>query len=361
MLNNSNETTEVSEPSEAIYDFDIRGSEDGMRVQLDLTRITEWSPSYNIAPTNTALIVTIEDAPKGFDYKYAIEPLKFGLVPSWLKPNDPTPVREGKETQGPKYSQEIGKNEAKYFNCRRESLDQSKSVWNSAKKFRCVIPIQGYFEWMKIENNKIPYFVHSATAPLCFLAGFYSHNYHYSENRNVKNEYLSTFTIITTPASKGDEYDLSWLHSRKPMLIQPGSQEWFEWLDPNKPWSNSLIGEVLNSTSNQAYADIEAYKVTKDVGNPSNNGVDMISKIDSKKQKPIGLFFLKNQKKRKSIPNDDDSFDSNEELKLKQEQDETLKQENSKSTKSTEKTNKPEPDSPALKKLKADSKLKIEK
>lgn len=47
----------------------------------------------------------------------------------------------------------------------------------------------------------------------------------------MKDQYLSTFTIITAPAAKGDEFDLSWLHTRKPMLIKPGSQEWFEWLN----------------------------------------------------------------------------------------------------------------------------------
>ena len=358
MLNNSNETADVSEPAERTYDFDIRGSEDDMRVQLDMTRVTQWTPSYNIAPTNTALIVTAEDAPEGFDYKYVVEPLKFGLVPSWLKPNDPTPVREGKETEGAKYSQEIGKNEAKYFNCRRESLDQNKSVWNSAKKYRCVIPIKGYFEWLKEDKNKIPYFVHSKTSPLCFLAGFYSHNYHYSENTNVKGQYLSTFTIITAPAAKGDEFDLSWLHSRKPMLIKPGSQEWFEWLNPEKSWNNSLIGDALNSTANQAYADIEAYKVTKEVGNPSNNGIAMIENIDTKKQHSIGLFFKPKKKKEENENvNRNDEIKIKEEPKLKQEKNNETKQENSNHGKRTD----PEPELPTRKKLKTEPMIKQEK
>ncbi|RCK60674.1 hypothetical protein Cantr_08353 [Candida viswanathii] len=323
LLDNANATEDVSEPSERTYDYEIHGSENDMRVQLDLTRVRDWNPSYNIAPTNSALIITMAEAPEGFNHKYVVEPLKFGLVPLWAKPTDPTPVRKGKETEGAKYSQEIGKNQAKYFNCRRESLDQARSVWNSCKNHRCVVPIQGYFEWKK-DKIKTPYFVHSKTEPLCFLVGFYSHNFNYTENRNVRDEYLSTFTIITAPAAKDDEYDLSWLHSRKPMMIEPGSQAWFDWLDPDKPWSHSLISDVLNSSSNKAYADIEAYKVTKDVGNPSNNGESMIANTETKKQSSIGLFFLPQKKKDK----DGDSNDAlEEEPVLKQEKSAGLKEE----------------------------------
>ncbi|KAL6453684.1 hypothetical protein SBY92_005256 [Candida maltosa Xu316] len=302
VLHNPNPPTETSN---GVHNYEIRGSEDDMRrgrrrVQFDTSRVTNWYPSYNIAPTNTSLIIYMIQPPENnIAYDYILEPSKFGLIPNWLKPNDPTPVgKDNNNTTHEKvaYSKELGKNQAKYFNCRRESLNQTRSVWNSCKKHRCVIPIQGYFEWKKTEKTKIPYFVHSKTSSLCYLAGFYSHNYNYTENRNVKDEYLSTFTIITVPADKSDEYDLSWLHSRKPMLLEPGSKAWFDWLDPEKPWSDDFIGAVLNSTTNKAYADIEGYIVTKDVGNTSNDGEEMIKRVNAKKQPSIGSFFSPEKK-----------------------------------------------------------------
>ena len=132
---------------------------------------------------------------------------------------------------------------------------------------------------------------------IVLLAGFYSHNYNYTENQNVSGEYLSTFTIITVPAVKEDANDMSWLHTRKPMLIAPGTKVWYDWLDPKIHWNDKFVETVLNSTLNQAYTDIEAYQVTKEVGNSSNDGENMIQKINVKKQSSLS-YFLSAQKGR---------------------------------------------------------------
>lgn len=39
-----------------------------------------------------------------FNAKYILEPLKFGIVPSWAKPSDSTPVGKGTDKEGSKYS-----------------------------------------------------------------------------------------------------------------------------------------------------------------------------------------------------------------------------------------------------------------
>lgn len=298
----ANEIHQENDTGDGNYHFHIRGSEDDMRLQLNVAKVTDWYPSYNIAPTNSALIIYMTESGTQFNAKYILEPLKFGIVPSWAKPSDSTPVGKGTDKEGSKYSRELGRMQAKYFNCRRESLKQAKSLWNSCKNNRCVVPIQGYFEWMKTKTGKIPYFVHSTTAPLCFLAGFYSHNYNYTENQNVSGEYLSTFTIITVPAVKEDANDMSWLHTRKPMLIAPGTKVWYDWLDPKIHWNDKFVETVLNSTLNQAYTDIEAYQVTKEVGNSSNDGENMIQKINVKKQSSLSYFLSaqKGQNKPKS-------------------------------------------------------------
>lgn len=231
------------------------------------------------------------EPPAGISQNYAFEHLKFGLVPSWAKPADPTPVNKGKQNEGDKYSHELGKYESKYFNCRRESLAQHRAVWSSCKKHRCVIPIQGYFEWLKTKNEKIPYFIHSKSTPLIFLAGFFSHNYNYKDNFNINDEYLSSFTVITAPAEKSDKYDLSWLHARKTLVIEPGSKAWFLWLDPKRDWDDSLIEEVLNSKTNESYANIEGYRVSSDVGNPTNKGENILKKVDEKKNTSVSDFF----------------------------------------------------------------------
>lgn len=298
----ANEIQQERDTNDGNHSYSIRGSEDDMKFQLNVAKVTDWYPSYNIAPTNSALIIYMMDSGTQFNAKYILEPLKFGIVPAWAKPSDSTPVGKGTGKEGSKYSRELGRIQAKYFNCRRESLKQAKSLWNSCKNNRCVIPIQGYFEWMKTNSDKIPYFVHSKTVPLCFLAGFYSHNYNYTENQNVSGEYLSTFTVITVPAVKEDANDMSWLHNRKPMLIAAGTKAWYDWLNPKIPWNEKLVETVLNSTTNEAYADIEVYQVTKEVGNSSNDGENMIKKINSKKQSSLSHFLGSQKGKRKAKP-----------------------------------------------------------
>lgn len=86
------------------------------------------------------------------------------------------------------------------------------------------------------------------------------------------------------------------------MLIAPGTKVWYDWLDPKIHWNDKFVETVLNSTLNQAYTDIEAYQVTKEVGNSSNDGENMIQKINVKKQSSLSYFLSaqKGQNKPKS-------------------------------------------------------------
>lgn len=271
-----------------------------------------FEASYNIAPTNNAVIIYLtKPHEKNISFHYNIELLKFGLLPDWAKPKDAAAVKRG-DGHGPKYSKEVQRAQSKYFNCRKESLGNSLPVWNSARKsHRCVVPIQGYFEWLKTKNDKIPYFIHSKNSPLIFLAGLYSHNTHYNETDMVEKgeQYFSSFTIITGPADKTDSKDLSWLHNRKPIMIEPGSKEWFEWLDPEKAWDEKFLETSLNTHNNIAYRNIEGYVVSKDVGKPGNKSEKVI-KEEKKKQEGIMLFFTDKQRKRESQQEKDEDHAS---------------------------------------------------
>lgn len=268
---------------------------------LNLSNQT-FQSSYNIPPTRTALIIyQAKNSDSTFKSRYVIESLTFGLVPSWAKPKDPTPI-ERKGKFGPKYSRELQKYHGKHFNCRKESLANKTPVWNSAKGTRCAVPIQGYFEWLKSGKTKTPYFVYSSKASLIYLAALYSHNTNYS-NPDSHVKYLSSFTIITGPATKEDSKDLSWLHPRKPLMLMPGTNEWNEWLDPEKDWSDSLLDTSLNTIDNKAFMNIECHTVSGDVGKPFAEGKYLVERY-IKPQKSISQFF-KPAKKRQVQDNDE--------------------------------------------------------
>ncbi|ABN67472.2 hypothetical protein PICST_48297, partial [Scheffersomyces stipitis CBS 6054] len=281
-----------------------------IRVQFDVSRVHNWYPSYNIAPTNAALMIYMVNTSDA-DYRYVLEPSKFGMIPYWAKPTDPEPTKNGVA-----YSREIQKHQSKYFNCRKETLAQSKSVWSSSRKNkRCVVPIQGYFEWLKSKTDKVPHYVHSKSSSIIYLAGLYSHNTNYTENTNVNGEYLSSFAIVTGAATKTDEYDISWLHSRKPIMLVPGSQEWFDWLDPNKTWNENLLDTSLNVEHNKAYKDIEGYPVSKEVGNPSNKSDNIIKREEKKPQKSITSFFSPTKRIKKEETQSEENSPAKKKIK----------------------------------------------
>jgi putative SOS response-associated peptidase YedK len=288
----------------------IRGSEDNLKeidkqiyqaqvgdetIQIDVNKARQFQPSYNIAPTNTTVIIYMNQSDE-VDYNYVMECLKFGMVPFWSKPS-----RELKDSEDgwTAYRKEIGAIESKYFNCRKETIAKGSGVWNSSKRFRCVIPIQGYYEWHKEhnKNEKIPYFIHSKNLKLVYFAGMYSHNTNFKAIANINDQYLSSFTIVTGPATKSDSKDISWLHPRKPILLEPGSREWFDWLNPDQKWLDDLLDTSLNTETNKAFDNIDVYPVSKDVGPTKNNGEYLMKPI-AKTQSSITLFFMPKKPKR---------------------------------------------------------------
>lgn len=261
----------------------------------------KYTPSYNIAPTSEGVIVYLRQADTD-DFKYCIEPLSFGLLPEWAKKSDSLPVKRGDQT-GPEYSREIHRHQAKYFNCRKETLSHEKSVWAAPlKQRRCVVPIQGYFEWLDTRHGKTPYYVYLKKNRLLYLAGLFSHNTNYKGTEMVDGlEYFSSFSIVTGPGQGEGSNDLLWLHTRKPLFIEPNSKAWFEWLGKEVVDESTLIDDCLKATANLVYNELTWHTVSKLVGNPLNKCVNVIQE-EKAKQASITQFFApkvrKNDKKR---------------------------------------------------------------
>lgn len=190
---------------------------------------------------------------------------------------------------------ELKGNQSKYFNCRKETLEKGSPIWNSAKNKRCVVPIEGYFEWKKDGSEKTPYYVHSSLSSLMYLVGFYSHNTLFEHNFQPNSSYFSSFTIITGPAQSTDQKDISWLHPRKPLMIAPGTKQWEDWLNPDLDTSEKLIDFCLETEKNIAFNSIATHRVSKDVGKTSTNGEYLIKEVKPTKspQKSIDSFFKK--------------------------------------------------------------------
>jgi putative SOS response-associated peptidase YedK len=198
-------------------------------------------------------------------YNYQIKVMKWGLIPFWTK-------------RSPDYGSMM-----RTINCRDDSLIEDKGMWNSMKKKkRCIVVAQGFYEWLKKGPNgkeKVPHFTKRKDGQLMCFAGLWDCvKYEDSEEK------LYTYTIITTDSNK----QLSFLHDRMPVILDPGTDEIKMWLDPTRTkWSKEL-----QSMLKPFEGELECYPVDQAVGKVGNNSPSFIVPVDSKENKKnIANFF----------------------------------------------------------------------
>ena len=80
-------------------------------------------------------------------------------------------------------------------------LDDKNSYWNSILHNRCLIPMNGFYEYREIKGweHKVPYYIHIPSQPIFFVPGLYSVAYLPDDNRQWHRRY--TFAPVTRAAN----------------------------------------------------------------------------------------------------------------------------------------------------------------
>lgn len=193
-----------------------------------------WQASYNIAPSQYAPIIPMEDPKR-------IHLAKWGLLPSWAK--DP-------------------KIAYKMINARGETAHEKPAFRQSFSRSRCLVLADSFYEWQKSAKGKQPYRIMLANEQPFYLAGlsaYWAHPEGYT---------LHTFTIITTTPNELMEP----LHNRMPVIL-PKTQA-FQWLQPTTPQAS--LKEMLLPFPSE---EMKAYPVGAAVGNVRNNSPELIEEI----------------------------------------------------------------------------------
>lgn len=229
-------------------------------MELDGDPDKELGPDYNVAPTKNVYAV-LSRVPK--DAERAVRQLrvvKWGLVPAWAK--DPS----------------VG---SRMINARVETVAEKPSYRQAFAKRRCLLPADGYFEWMPVEGDKKkkqPYFIHPADGGVLAMAGLYEFWKDPGRDDDDPLKWLVTCTVITTDA----EDDLGRIHDRMPMMIEP--ERWAEWLDPKLNDAKHASELLVPAQPGRLTAD----PVSTDVNNVRNNGPDLIKPLSP--EEDSGLF-----------------------------------------------------------------------
>jgi hypothetical protein len=103
---------------------------------------------------------------------------------------------------------------------------------------------------------------------------------------------LYTYTIITTSSNE----QLKFLHDRMPVILEPGSEAIFTWLDPARTHWSPQLQALLRPFE----GELEVYPVSKDVGKVGNESPSFIIPVASRENKGnIANFFAAAAEKKK--------------------------------------------------------------
>ena len=200
-------------------------------------------PSWNVAPTQLARVVLeriVNDAPDR-----QLRSLKWGLVPSWAKD-----LRIG----------------SKLINARSETVLEKPAFKAAAVKRRCIIPADGYFEWMPLEDpkaKKIPMYLYGDG--ILGFAGLYE----LRPDAEDRDRWLWTYTILTCTTQDA----LGHIHDRSPVIVPPDLQS--AWLDPTMT-DPDTVRELLAQIPPPV---LNTYEVSTEVNSPNNNGPQLIEPV----------------------------------------------------------------------------------
>jgi putative SOS response-associated peptidase YedK len=194
-------------------------------------------PRFNIAPTQIIPIVRA-----GREQPRELAEVRWGLVPSWAK--DP----------------KIG---ARMINARGETVAEKPSFRSAVKTRRCLIPADGFYEWVKTDGGKQPHYIHFADGRAFAFAGLWE-RWH-----KGGDEPLDTCTIITTTPND----IVAGLHDRMPVILPP--DVFTEWLEP-EPLAPDRLHDLL---APHPAADMEAYPVSTHVNKPANDDPECVVRV----------------------------------------------------------------------------------
>ena len=156
--------------------------------------LSDFKPDRNISPGQYIPALIKQNG------QNILVSLRWGLIPSWAKDDS------------------IGN---KMINARAETVAVKPGFKNAFQKRRCLIPVDGFYEWQKAGKVKNPFCISLKSGEPFGLAGLYE-TWMSPEKIPVR-----TCTIITTEANEL----IQSIHDRMPVIV---NREFYNfWIDPD--------------------------------------------------------------------------------------------------------------------------------
>jgi putative SOS response-associated peptidase YedK len=150
-------------------------------------------PSWNMAPTQPGLVLR-RNPESGTRH---LDVLRWGLVPRWAR-----------DAGGA----------ARLINARAETLTEKPSFREAFRKRRCLVPMDGFYEWAQDVTPKQPFAVALRDGALMAVAGLWE------GWQQPDGTWLRSYSVITCAAAGRQAL----LHPRMPVILPP--EDWPAWL-----------------------------------------------------------------------------------------------------------------------------------
>lgn len=199
-------------------------------------------PNYNVAPTTD--VYTVLETREGVR---RLEPVHWGLVPFWAK------------------DLKVGN---RMINARCETLAEKNAYKRAFAKRRCIIPVDGFYEWQKRpgQRTKQPYYIERADGEPLAFAGLWE----IWRGPDGDDEPFPSVTIITGPANE----KMAAIHDRMPIVLPPSA--WDTWLDREVDDLDRLGAFLVPAPSEL----ITLRPVSTEVNNVRNRGPHLTAPVE---------------------------------------------------------------------------------
>lgn len=194
-----------------------------------------YTPRFNVAPTQRIVVIPTSDMQR------EARRMRWGLIPSWAD------------------DASIG---TRLINARAEGIDTRPAFRDAFRRRRCLIPADGFYEWLPTAQGKQPYRVTLADGELFAFAGLWE------RWRDPRGQTVESCCIITCEPNELTAQ----FHNRMPVIIAPGDYE---------TWLTGAPGDVLPLLRPYPAVQMRAYAVSAKVNRPANDTPDLVEPLAS--------------------------------------------------------------------------------
>ncbi|MCC6173895.1 MAG: SOS response-associated peptidase [Chloroflexi bacterium] len=193
-------------------------------------------PRFNVAPSQSVPVIV------GHDGGPALVSMRWGFQPSWMKETGQRPPP---------------------INARAETLLERPMFRGAVAHGRCLIPANGFYEWMAVPGKKTkqPVYVRLKDGGLFAFAGLHTRG---------REDVGETCVIVTTAANAL----LQPVHDRMPVILSRSVEEL--WLDPSLDDARAAMAGLQLVEQDR----LEVYPVSTLVSNVRNDGPSLLEPLE---------------------------------------------------------------------------------